>query len=141
MAAWRRHVLVYVAGQWFCSAQCQHPNGCPDKRLGYCRALLWRTLNHVVRRDAVREGNGPAMISHWKMDLLDFYKFGHYKYTIIAHRLLTGGNFSKGLFWAFYHDMIFYPKNGDGVSCWLLRNNVRNSFFQILGSNSTMVRH
>ena len=43
-----------------------------------------------MRRDAVREGDGQAMLEHWALDLIQFSNNGHYKYTILAHQLLFG---------------------------------------------------
>ncbi|XP_070542604.1 uncharacterized protein [Ptychodera flava] len=56
---------------WFCTDTC-------------------RGLNDLVRRDAVRENDGPAMLEHWKIDSLDFWQKNHFKYMILAHRLISG---------------------------------------------------
>ena len=52
---------------WFCSDQCRdaalHKSGFDeDHKLAYCTAMAWKGLNLLVRRDAVREGDGEAMI-------------------------------------------------------------------------------
>jgi len=61
-----------------------------DHKLEYTKALLWRLLGHMARRDAIRENDGPVMVSLWKIDMLDFHSRNHYKYTILGHRLLAG---------------------------------------------------
>ena len=52
--------------------------------------MLWRGLNHLSRRDMLREGSGVAMMQHWSMDLIQFHNLGHYKYVILAHRMIVG---------------------------------------------------
>ena len=61
-----------------------------DDVLAYMRALLWRGLGHLTRRQSIRENDGPAMIAHWKIDMPMFWENNHYKYLIIGHRLLAG---------------------------------------------------
>ena len=60
-----------------------------DYVYNYSRALVWSELNLLCRRDAVREGDGDAMMSHWKLDLIQFFARGHPKYVILAHRLIA----------------------------------------------------
>ncbi|CAG2234437.1 unnamed protein product [Mytilus edulis] len=61
-----------------------------DHKLNYNRGLLWRGLNDRIRRTAVRNGDGPAMIRFWKLDLVQFHITHHPKYFILAHRLIAG---------------------------------------------------
>ena len=78
---------------WYCSDECRRhcDSECRlDRVQEYSKALLWEGLNHLVRRDAVREGDGQAMLDHWALDLIQFSNNGHYKYTILAHQLLFG---------------------------------------------------
>ncbi|CAG2191195.1 unnamed protein product [Mytilus edulis] len=63
-----------------------------DHKLNYNRGLLWRGLNDRIRRTAVRNGDGPAMIRFWKLDLVQFHITHHPKYFILAHRLIAGVN-------------------------------------------------
>lgn len=49
-------------------------------------------LNLLCRRDAVREADGEAMMSLWKLDLVHFFSTKHPKYVILAHRLLVSIN-------------------------------------------------
>ena len=55
-------------------------------------ALIWRGLNLLCRRDAVREADGEAMMSFFKFDLVHFFGNKHPKYVILAHRLLASVN-------------------------------------------------
>ena len=56
----------------------------------YSKCVVWEGLNHLARRDAIREGDGPAMIDFWAIDLIQFMNGNHTKYTILAHQLLAG---------------------------------------------------
>lgn len=85
--------MFVITDEWFCSDTC-HRKGRHDKSLDrvleYSKALTWDGLNYLVRRDAVRNGDGKAMIDHWSFDLIQFSNKHHYKYFIIAHQLLFG---------------------------------------------------
>lgn len=61
----------------------------PDYKFRYNTALVWRGLNLLCRRDAVREGDGDAMMSYWVMDLVDFYRTNKFESVTSAHRLLS----------------------------------------------------
>uniref|UniRef100_A0ABM0N1J3 Uncharacterized protein LOC102808213 n=1 Tax=Saccoglossus kowalevskii TaxID=10224 RepID=A0ABM0N1J3_SACKO len=84
-------------GSWFCSDDCQvkGPLSKPDQDTGadylfnYSCHVLWRGLFHMAERDAERENDGPAMMSNWRVSMLDFWENNHYKYLIIGHRLLA----------------------------------------------------
>lgn len=60
-----------------------------DLVLNYTTALMWEGLNHLARKDAVREGDGPAMMESWKMDLIQFWSKSHPKYFNTAPNMLT----------------------------------------------------
>ncbi|OWF48543.1 Chromatin modification-related protein png2 [Mizuhopecten yessoensis] len=89
-------------GAWFCSDACaKRKKGKrgklpketvtfdqEDRIEGYCKAMVWRGLNLLCRRDAVREGDGETMIRYWRFDLPYFMEKKHPKYVILAHRLL-----------------------------------------------------
>ncbi|VDI05718.1 Hypothetical predicted protein [Mytilus galloprovincialis] len=96
-------------GDWFCKAACKKakkgkpkrksksasktensPNS--DFKCNYSRAIAWVGLNLLCRRDAVREADGEAMLTHWKFDLIHFFSTKHPKYLILAHRLLVSVN-------------------------------------------------
>ena len=55
----------------------------------YTKALMWEGLNHLARRDAVREGDGPAMVECWQMDMVTFWRKNHTHYLVIGHHMLT----------------------------------------------------
>ena len=55
-------------------------------------------LNLLVRLDAVREGDGPAMMQHWTLDLIQFFNLGHYKYTKLTHNMLMGMNLTLDVY-------------------------------------------
>lgn len=84
--------------KWWCSDPCKtkkaKKNRKADKKPDYInshsKALLWRGLNDLVRRDAVRENDGESMVAFWKIDLVEFSQKNHYKYSILAHRLIAG---------------------------------------------------
>ena len=99
-------------GDWYCNEQCRNikcKGGRKRKRPGkttttgekdknvhykenYSRAIAWCGLQLLCRRDAVREGDGEAMIRNWKYDLLHFFTRKHPKYLILAHRLIASVN-------------------------------------------------
>ena len=44
--------------------------------------LPWKSLNELVRRDAVREGDGSAIITHYCLDLPEFFAMNFIKLQI-----------------------------------------------------------
>lgn len=38
----------------------------------------------------IRNGDGPGMIEYWRLDLIEFWQKGHWKYVVLGHNLLTG---------------------------------------------------
>ena len=60
-----------------------------DKTMTHFKRLALEGLNHLVRRDAVREGDGPAMASHWRIDMIQYWNRDHRKYRIIGHNYLA----------------------------------------------------
>ncbi|CAG2194617.1 unnamed protein product [Mytilus edulis] len=77
-----------TADEWY-HTKCLDMTDVPE---GKCRDITWTGLNLLCRRDAVREADGEAMISHWKLDLVHFFSTKHPKYVILAHRLLVSIN-------------------------------------------------
>ncbi|KAJ8304619.1 hypothetical protein KUTeg_018202 [Tegillarca granosa] len=57
-----------------------------DYARDYNKAITWRG------RDAVREGDGEAMLYYWRLDLANFLANRHPKYDILAYRLLCAVN-------------------------------------------------
>lgn len=70
-----------------------------DSKLEYSRGLLFRGLLQQAIRDAVRENDGPRILTHWKFLMPHFYQWGHPKYFILGTRLLlsVAGAISKRL--------------------------------------------
>ena len=81
--------LFYSKGESYCSDRCASTHDEPDHVLDYTRALMSEGLDHIARKDAVREGDGPAMISDGKMDSVQFWNRRNNKYAILAHNLLA----------------------------------------------------
>ena len=83
-----------LADKWFCSDICEKRQSealsRPDRVLQYTMALTADGLYHLARDDAVKEGDGEAMMQHWAIDLVQLWNNGHYKYTILAHQMLYG---------------------------------------------------
>ncbi|KAH3738408.1 hypothetical protein DPMN_045041 [Dreissena polymorpha] len=63
-----------------------------DRKFEYVKMLLWRGLSDMIRRDAVRQNDGPMITLYWKCDLPQFIKNNHTKYTILGHRLIASWN-------------------------------------------------
>ena len=76
-------------GNWYCRSACKSSkkaksrkksksrstvNKSDDFKYNYSRAITWTGLNLLCRRDAVREADGEAMMSHWKLDLVHFFR-------------------------------------------------------------------
>ncbi|KAJ8297376.1 hypothetical protein KUTeg_023907 [Tegillarca granosa] len=115
-------------GAWFCSDICKKSklsktskkktmaSRLSDGKKEYARAVMWRGLNHMVRKDAIREGDGERMITHWKFDLLEFYDHSHPKYFIFCHRLLSdvNGAVSPRLKHSLIWNRTVNPKGGKG---------------------------
>ncbi|XP_030852129.1 uncharacterized protein LOC100893251 [Strongylocentrotus purpuratus] len=74
---------------WYCGDTCALGAENDDPVLNHTKALMYDGLCHLVRREAVREGNGPAMIDDWKADMLHFHEKNHPKYFINGHYLLA----------------------------------------------------
>ena len=89
-------------GKWYCCDACkalsktkrgQKPSSSKyDYVYKHNIALIWKGLNLLCRRDAVREADGEAMLSFWKFDLVHFFGTKHPKYVILAHRLIAAVN-------------------------------------------------
>ena len=81
--------------KWFCSLACEKLGAdelVTDGILEYSNALLYEGLCHIFFRDAIREGDGPTMISHWQINSIQFWNNNHYKYFILTHNMLAGIN-------------------------------------------------
>jgi hypothetical protein len=52
--------------------------------------LSFTGLKMMVDKDAERENDGEAMMSHWRINMNAFHNNNHNKYLILGHRLLSG---------------------------------------------------
>ncbi|XP_052217447.1 uncharacterized protein LOC127835183 [Dreissena polymorpha] len=77
-----------TSGIWHCSEVCRSGKEI-DHKQAYAMSVLWRGLMHMAERDAERENDGEAMISFWRLNMLEFWEHGHYKYLTLAFRLLA----------------------------------------------------
>lgn len=83
--------LILTVAVWYCSVGCAELAGQrPDYVRNYAISLTWYGLMDQVHRDTIREGDGLAMMSMWRLNMLRFWEGNHYKYLIIGHRLLSG---------------------------------------------------
>ena len=78
---------------WYCSEECELGEESDDGVLEYSKGLLWHGLNLIANRDAVREGDGPAMLKFWRLNMSQFWLFNHPKYLFLGHLLLVSKNF------------------------------------------------
>ncbi|XP_038046081.1 uncharacterized protein LOC119720480 [Patiria miniata] len=81
--------------EWYCSPECEQrglDKSASDGVQEYSRALLFEGLCHLAFRDAVWEGDGPAILSHWRINTLQFWNNSHLKYFNLAHNMLAGVN-------------------------------------------------
>ena len=53
-------------------------------------AVVWTGLKMMVDKDAERHNDGEAMMSNWKINMIDFWNLDHNKYLILGHRLISG---------------------------------------------------
>lgn len=60
-----------------------------DHVLNYSLAVVWRGLNLMCRRDAVREADGVAMMSFGNLIWYTFLATNTQNKTILAHRLIA----------------------------------------------------
>ena len=72
---------------WYCSEQCSQEE--MDHIRRYSITATWYGLMDQCHRDAIREADGLAMMALWRINMR-YWRGNHYKYMIIAHRLLTG---------------------------------------------------
>jgi hypothetical protein len=80
---------IFIIANWYCCEGCELEAGDDDSILLHSKALLWRGLLHMANRDAIREGDGPAILQFWKIYMPTFWNRSHYKYLIVGHLLLA----------------------------------------------------
>ncbi|XP_072170943.1 uncharacterized protein [Diadema setosum] len=83
------HSYDPVPDEWYCSEDCEFGAEKDDDVLNHTKALMYEGLCHLVRRLAVAEGDGPAMIDDWKADMVTFYTRKHPNYLINGHYFLA----------------------------------------------------
>ncbi|XP_011680810.2 uncharacterized protein LOC105446108 [Strongylocentrotus purpuratus] len=71
---------------WFCP----HCKTSTDSLASYLASVTWRCLLNEALRDAEREGDGEAMMSHWRIYMPELFKRRHPHYIKAAHRMLAG---------------------------------------------------
>lgn len=102
--------LPAVDEDWWCSDECRsstngnsswftayedRPDCSTDYLRQYTLALTFYSLMDLCQKDAIREGDGLAMMSFWRINMLRFWRGNHYKYLKIGHRLLAGLVFNQ----------------------------------------------
>ena len=73
--------------QWHCSQQCA---GTIDHKQRHSEAILMEGLKLLAVKDALRLGDGEAIIGFWRMDMPQFFANNHTNYLAAGHRLLAG---------------------------------------------------
>ena len=79
---------MFLESRWVCSIGCNQKK--KDNVLQYSKAILFDGLRNLCRRDAIRENDGPAMLSDWKRYSPEFHTGRHWKYAILSHTILAG---------------------------------------------------
>ena len=82
--------FTHSAQPWTCS-ECTlstRPGCKEDGKLQYAYAVMWAGLKDMAARDAVRENDGPCVLSDWAMANTTFLNKRHNKYLDIGHRLM-----------------------------------------------------
>ena len=64
----------------------------------------------MAHRDMIREADGEALMSMWRINMLQFWRKKHNKYMIFAHRLLAGIVF-QSVYFVFYIDVSLFLQN------------------------------
>jgi len=100
-------VRLFAAVAWFCSTTCLLAAGQqPDQGREYAIALTWCGLRDLCHRDAIREADGAAMMSLWRLNMLRFWEGHHYKYLSAGHRLLAGRPVFTGCYYVTFGYLI-----------------------------------
>nr|XP_054771136.1 uncharacterized protein LOC129279050 [Lytechinus pictus] len=106
---------------WYCSEECALGAENDDHVLNHSKALMYEGLCHLIRRHAVSEGNGPAMVDDWKTDMLNFHEWGHQEYLVTGHYFLAciGGFADPELQFSFLWNRVANPKGTPGENVGL----------------------
>jgi len=79
--------------KWWCSNKCREGTAgekSHDYVQSYSKTLGFLGLVDMVNRDIVREGDGEALNSEWRLAMPEFANKNHTKYFVIGHDLLAG---------------------------------------------------
>ena len=88
---WTNANLSVADGVWYCSRRCSDAIGVDQDHIrNYSLAVTYLGLLDLCHRDMIREADGPAMLAMWRLNMPRFWAGNHYKYMIIAHRLIAG---------------------------------------------------
>jgi len=83
--------VLCAAGRWFCSMSCSVACDQPiDHVRCYSLAVCWNGLLDLCHRDVIREADGLAMMTMWRVNMVRFWNGRHNKYLATGHRLLAG---------------------------------------------------
>lgn len=78
---------------WFCSQECRDKSKAGkshDHIQAYSQTLGYMGLVDMVNRDIIREGDGEALDSEWRLAMPELWNKNHKKYVILGHNILTG---------------------------------------------------
>ncbi|XP_063967273.1 uncharacterized protein LOC135156975 [Lytechinus pictus] len=106
---------------WYCSEECALGAENDDHVLNHTKALMYEGLCHLIRRQAVSEGNGPAMVDDWKADMLNFHEWDRKGYLAIGHCFLAcvGGFADPELRDSFIWNRVANPSGKPGANIGL----------------------
>ncbi len=81
--------ITFPGKKWKCS-ECLKDDKGNDGVRDYAIAVTWLAMMDMAHRDMIREGNGPGMMTIWRVNMTRFWRGNKYKYLILGHRLLAG---------------------------------------------------
>jgi hypothetical protein len=76
-------------GTWHCCEDCELWQEDDDAILEHSLQILYELILLSVNHDIVREGDGEGMMMMWRIHMLQFWNYNHYKYFISGHSLLA----------------------------------------------------
>ena len=81
---------MFVACTAAAANNSEYDNDQLDQIRSYARSATCYGLLDLCHRDTVREADGPAIMSMWRINMLRFWDGNHFKYLRAGHRLLAG---------------------------------------------------
>ena len=87
-----QHLDADECQDWCCSDECRgkYTKTSTDFKYQYSRAVAFAWLQQEVRHQAVRDGDGEAVNSFWRIDNIFYLDGQHWRYRLIATRMLAG---------------------------------------------------